>query len=87
MTAPWIKVAEWRNLENNTGSALGNLSQGYHPGVQAWYNQFIAVDPANANHLFLGLEEVFESYDGGGDVEGRRSVLELRAAVLGERAR
>jgi hypothetical protein len=38
---------------------------GYHPGVQAWYNQFITVDPANAKHVFLGLEEVFESYDGG----------------------
>jgi hypothetical protein len=65
VTASWTKVAEWRNLQNNTGSALGNTSLGYHPGVQAWYNQFIAVDPANARHVFLGLEEVFESYDAG----------------------
>ncbi|TMM21019.1 MAG: hypothetical protein E6F97_09075 [Actinobacteria bacterium] len=61
----WTKVAEWRNLQNNTGSALGNTSHGYHPGVQAWYNQFLGVDPANANHIFLGLEEVFESFNGG----------------------
>jgi hypothetical protein len=61
----WTKVAEWRNLQNNTGSALGNKSKGYHPGVQAWYNQFLAVDPSNAKHVFLGLEEVFESFDGG----------------------
>ena len=61
----WTKVAEWRNLQNNTGSALGNTSHGYHPGVQAWYNQFLGVDPANANHVFLGLEEVFESFNGG----------------------
>jgi hypothetical protein len=61
----WTKVAEWRNLQNNTGSALNNRSKGYHPGVQAWYNQFLAVDPTNANHIFLGLEEVFESFDGG----------------------
>ena len=61
----WTKVAEWRNLQNNTGSALGNTSHGYHPGVQAWYNQFLAVDPADSNHLFLGLEEVFESKNGG----------------------
>jgi len=61
---PWNKVAEWRNLEH-TGSALDNRSKGYHPGVQAWYNQFLAVDPANANHVFLGLEEVFESTNGG----------------------
>jgi hypothetical protein len=60
---PWNKVAEWRNLANS-GSAL-KLSLGYHPGVQAWYNQFLGVDPANSNHVFLGLEEVFESTDGG----------------------
>jgi len=65
VSASWVKVAEWRNLENNTGSALGAMSKGYHPGVQAWYNQIIAVDPSNAQHVFLGLEEVFESYDGG----------------------
>ena len=61
---PWNKIAEWRNLQNS-GSALGNNSKGYHPGVQAWYNQFLVVDPANANHLFLGLEEVFETTNGG----------------------
>jgi hypothetical protein len=62
---PWNKIAEWRNLQNS-GSALGPTSLGYHPGVQAWYNQFLAVDPANANHVFLGLEEVFETTNGGG---------------------
>jgi hypothetical protein len=60
---PWNKVAEWRNLANS-GSAL-KISKGYHPGVQGWYNQFVGVDPANANHIFIGLEEVFESTDGG----------------------
>jgi hypothetical protein len=62
-SGPWNKVAEWRNLENS-GSAL-KKSPGYHPGVQAWYNQFVGVDPANPNHVFIGLEEVFESNDGG----------------------
>jgi len=62
---PWTKVAEWRNLENS-GSALSGVgSKGYRPGVQAWYNQFLAVDPANPYHVFLGLEEVFESTNGG----------------------
>ena len=65
LAGPWTKVAEWRNLQNGTGSALGSDSKGYHPGVQAWYNQFLAVDPADANHVFLGLEEVFESTNGG----------------------
>jgi hypothetical protein len=65
VTAAWTKVAEWRNLQNSGSALTGPSYLGYHPGVQAWYNQFIAVDPANANHIFLGLEEVFESYDGG----------------------
>jgi hypothetical protein len=60
----WNKVAEWRNLANS-GSALKVDSRGYHPGVQAWYNQFLGVDPANANHVFVGLEEVFETTNGG----------------------
>jgi hypothetical protein len=33
--------------------------------VQAWYNQFLQVDPTNDNHVFLGLEEVFETKNGG----------------------
>ena len=77
---PWNKIAEWRNLANG-GSAL-KAGRGYHPGVQAWYNQFLAVDPQNANHVYLGLEEVFESTDGGGEVDGGRPLLELRHAVL-----
>jgi hypothetical protein len=60
---PWTKVAESRNLANS-GSALKS-QHGYQPGVQAWYNQFLTVDPADANHVFLGLEEVFETTDGG----------------------
>jgi hypothetical protein len=64
-SGPWNKIAEWRNLANS-GSALKTNSKGYHPGVQAWYNQFLGVDPANANHVFVGLEEVFETNDGGG---------------------
>jgi hypothetical protein len=60
---PWNKVAEWRNLANS-GSAL-KAGLGYHPGVQAWYNEFLTVDPANSSHIYLGLEEVFESRDGG----------------------
>ena len=38
---------------------------GYSPAVQTWYNQDLAVDPANPDHVYAGLEEVFESTDGG----------------------
>jgi hypothetical protein len=60
---PWSLIANYRELQQS-GSAL-NLSKGYAPGVQAWYNQFIGVDPADRNHVYLGLEEVFETRDGG----------------------
>src|SRR3954469_2089395 len=51
----------------NSGSAQkpGAIGTGYKPGVQAWYNQFLIVDPANANHLYVGLEEVYETTDAG----------------------
>ena len=60
---PYTKVAEGRKLAQS-GSAL-KLFIGYNPGVQAWYNQVIGVDPADADHVYVGLEEVFETTDGG----------------------
>lgn len=64
-TGPWNRIANYQNLENNTGSALSHV-KGYSPGVQAWYNQFLGVDPADAQHLYVGLEEIYETTDGGG---------------------
>ncbi len=51
----------------NSGSAQkpGSIGPFYKPGVQAWYNQFLAVDPASADHVYVGLEEVYESTDAG----------------------
>ena len=46
-------------------SALGDSTSNYYPGVQADYNQNIVADPKNRRHLYLQLEEVFESTDGG----------------------
>ncbi|MFE7860469.1 glycosyl hydrolase [Streptomyces sp. NPDC057403] len=59
---PWTKVADYKQLAAD-GSAL--TSSGYMPGVQAWYNQFLTVDPADPEHVYAGLEEVYESKDGG----------------------
>ncbi|HZP14270.1 MAG TPA: hypothetical protein VFA96_00495, partial [Nocardioides sp.] len=62
VAGPWTEVADATKL-SNSGSA-----NAYGPdsvGAQAWYNQDLAVDPANPNHLYAGLEEVFESGDGG----------------------
>ena len=37
----------------------------YPAGVQAWYNNFVEVDPGNPQHVYVGLEEVYETEDGG----------------------
>jgi len=61
---PWNQIADYRKLGNaNPPSAL--RSKGFYPGVQAWYNQFLAVDPGDDRHVYVGLEEVFETRNGG----------------------
>jgi hypothetical protein len=51
---PWNRIADSSKLAAS-GSALKS-EVGYHPGVQAWYNQFLDVDPSDARHVFVGLE-------------------------------
>ena len=63
VSGPWNKIADSQKLAGS-GSAL-KLSAGYRPGVQAWYNNFVLVDPADSKHLFVGLEEVYETKDAG----------------------
>jgi sugar lactone lactonase YvrE len=63
LAGPWSKIATSSKLAGS-GSALKNYV-GYRPGVQAWYNNFIAVDPDDRNHVYVGLEEVFETEDAG----------------------
>jgi hypothetical protein len=60
---PWNKIASPGQLASK-GSALKNAVF-YRPGIQAWYNQFLDVDPDDPNHVFVGLEEVYETGDGG----------------------
>jgi hypothetical protein len=63
---PWTNIAGYKKLAASGSALVTNAAnRGYGPGVQAWYNNFIAVDPQNANHVFVGLEEVFETRDGG----------------------
>jgi hypothetical protein len=65
-SGPWNKIADSTKLASS-GSALKQAEggKGYGPGVQAWYNQFLAVDPTNPNHVYAGLEEVFETRNAG----------------------
>ena len=60
---PYTKIADSTSL-GASGSALGDLA-GYNVGIQAWYNQALAVDPSNPMHIYVSLEEVFESGNGG----------------------
>jgi hypothetical protein len=59
---PWTLAADYKKLAAS-GSAL--TDPGYMPGIQAWYNRFLQVDPTDPDHVFVGLEEVFESVNGG----------------------
>jgi len=62
VTGPWTLIANAHKLASS-GSASPTFGS---PGVQTWYNQDLAVDPSNPNHIYAGLEEVYESNDGGG---------------------
>ena len=63
VTGPWKKIGDEDTLAAS-GSALP-VGSGYGVGVQAWYNQDLAVDPSNPDHVYAGLEEVFESTNAG----------------------
>lgn len=62
-TGPWTLIADAAKL-CASGSQLSCPST-YEPGVQAWYNQSLVVDPANPEHVIAGLEEQYQTFDGG----------------------
>lgn len=64
---PWQAVATSQVFASDENTALSPAKIGptYQPGIQAWYNQYVVIDPTNANHVIVGLEEVYESTDGG----------------------
>lgn len=60
---PWKLIADSKALASaNSAEALS----GEAPGTQAWYNEALAVDPANDSHVFVDLEEVYETTNAGG---------------------
>ena len=62
---PWSMIADSSKLANS-GSALKTPGDHSYPvGIQAWYNRFIDVDPADHDHVYVGLEEVFETHNAG----------------------
>jgi hypothetical protein len=66
VAGPYDQIANSSKFaQSGSAERKQRIGGGYMPGVQAWYNQFAAVDPANPNHVYIGLEEVYESWDGG----------------------
>jgi hypothetical protein len=61
--APWTLVADAAKLAGS-GSAM-EFPSTFEPGVQAWYNEYLQVDPKDPKHVYLGLEEIYETSDGG----------------------
>ncbi len=59
---PWTLIADATKLAHS-GSAEPALGQ--FPGAQTWYNEYIAVDPHNPLHVYAGMEEVYQSFNGG----------------------
>lgn len=66
VAGPYDQIANSSKFaQSGSAERKQRIGGGYQPGVQAWYNQFAGVDPANPNHVYIGLEEVYESFDGG----------------------
>jgi hypothetical protein len=67
----WTRMADRDQIAKNpaTGSGLigANMATGYEPGVQSWYNEWIAPDPTRQTadgvptRLAFGLEEIWQN--------------------------
>lgn len=64
-SGPWTRIATSDKLAASGSALAKQFGVGYRPGIQSWYNQFLIVDPGDPEHVFAGLEEVFETQDGG----------------------
>ena len=60
---PWTLIADAAKLADTPARPSRRSAQ--FPGAQTWYNQYVAVDPHNPLHVYVGLEEVYESINGG----------------------
>lgn len=61
---PWTQVADAKTLADS-GSQMGGFPSTFEPGLQSWYNEYLQVDPKDPKHVYLGLEEIYETRDGG----------------------
>jgi hypothetical protein len=66
-SGPWDEVQSAEQMATNQTSALteDHIGPGYQPGIQAWYNLYVSIDPTNPRDVVVGLEEVWNSRNGG----------------------
>ncbi len=65
LAGPWNRIADSGKFQSSDSALTGGGGTFYRPGVQAWYNNFILTEPGNPNHVWVGLEEVYETKNGG----------------------
>jgi hypothetical protein len=58
----WFLKATAPSFLGSPGTSMATLLAGQSlPGVQAWYDQYVEVDPTDINRVIVGLEEVYSS--------------------------
>jgi len=63
--ATWTLTATSAELAADPNSGLAyRLPQQYGPGIQAWYDQWVLVDPYDATDVLMGLEEIYRGVAG-----------------------
>lgn len=60
-----VDVANSFALTTNTPNVFGYETDGSDAGGQSWYDMALAVDPNNANNVYVGGVNVWKSTDGG----------------------
>jgi hypothetical protein len=65
LAGPWNKIADSGKFQASGSAFQGGNGVFYRPGVQAWYNNFIETEPGHPDHVWVGLEEVYETKNGG----------------------
>ena len=81
---PWNKIADSTKLAELAArrSSSRSAARATGPGVQAWYNQFLAVDPTNANHVLRRSRGGLRDHERRRALDHDRPVLELLLPVL-----
>ena len=81
IAGPWRLGASSKELGASPGNALG-FGSAYSPGIQAWYNQFIGVDPKQPAARLRWARGGLRVHRRRSAMDDHRPVLELHPALL-----